>query len=137
VDGTEPTQVETYFQRDVSGQLTVNPPAEARAWALSAGLTLAGSGPTSGGAAFVVQPADGSVLFMAPELPSQTALLRASPPAGTQRIDFYVDGTSAGSAPATDPTAIWALVPGTHELQVRAVLADGSTTSASSSFEVR
>jgi hypothetical protein len=85
----------------------------------------------------VVQPANGSVLFMAPELSSQDALLRASPPPGTQRLDFLMDGALVGSAPATDPTAIWQLVPGKHALEVRAVLADGSTISASSSFEVR
>jgi len=85
----------------------------------------------------VVQPAQGSVLFLAPELPSQALILRASPPAGAQRIEFRVDGALVGVASAADPTAVWPVSAGAHVLEVSAVLGSGEVVTASARFEVR
>jgi hypothetical protein len=136
VAGTQPATTEDYYARAADGRLLHDPPAEARAWAVSAGLALA-EPETPGQDAFVVQPASGSVLFLAGELPSQTVLLRASPPAGTQSIDFVVDGAHVGSASINDPSIVWNLTRGEHVLEVRALLAGGEIVTARSTFEVR
>jgi membrane carboxypeptidase/penicillin-binding protein PbpC len=136
VAGTQPQSVETYYARDAAGGLVYDLPAEARAWALTAGLALADPG-FSGEAPFIVQPASGSVLFVAGELVSQAVVLRASPPAGTQSIEFVVDGALAGSAHPANPTIVWNLTPGAHVLEVRALLAGGQIVTVQSTFEVR
>jgi membrane carboxypeptidase/penicillin-binding protein PbpC len=136
VPGTEPRETEDYYARSPDGLLRVDPPAEARAWAMSAGLELVQDG-VGGGSTFIVQPANGAVLYMAPELASRTALLRASPPSGTQSIEFRIDGSLVATAPANDPVAVWNLTPGAHVLEVRAVLAGGGSEVATTAFEVR
>ncbi len=133
---SEPVDTETYYARDASGRLVVNPPDEARSWAMAAGLEL-GQGAGLGGSAFLVQPGPGSVLFLSPELASQSVLLKASPPSGTQRVEFLVDGTLAAVVSPSSASTVWHLVAGPHLLEVRAVLSDGRVISATSRFEVR
>ena len=133
--GTEPQETEDYYRRDESGLLLINPPAEARGWALAAGLPLY-EGTATGPQTFVVQPASGSVLFLAPELPSQVALLRASAPAGTRLLEFFVDGELVRRAEPGEPVP-WPLEVGTHTLEVRASLLDGQVVMAQAEFEVR
>jgi membrane carboxypeptidase/penicillin-binding protein PbpC len=136
LSGEEPRQVETYYSIGPSGRPAIDPPAEARAWAAAAGLELshaAGAEAT----AYVVQPGPGSVLYISPELASQEVLLKASPPPNTQRVDFLIDGALVASAAPRQASAVWKLVAGRHELEVRAVLADGRVVSARSPFEVR
>jgi penicillin-binding protein 1C len=136
VAGTVPATAEDYYLRSSDGRLLFNLPAEARSWAQSAGLPLA-EPEASGQGAFVVQPAAGSVLFLAGELPRQTVLLRASPPAGAERIDFLVDGELVGSVAPRDPAMAWHLETGKHVLEVRVLLAGGRVVTATSKFEVR
>ncbi len=136
VAGTEPTATEDYYVRGEGGRLLINPPAEARAWVASAGFALA-QPETPQQDAFVVQPAPGSVLFIAGELASQAVVLRASPPAGTERLEFVVDGAHVGDATVQDPTMVWNLTRGDHVLEVRAMLAGGQIVTAKSTFEVR
>jgi penicillin-binding protein 1C len=135
VAGTEPTEVEDYYLRDAAGRLVINPPVEARDWLAAAGLSLY-SGTSLEAGTFVVQPARGSVLFMAPELASQAVMLRASPPAGTEEVEFRIDGRMIERA-APGEAIVWQLEPGMHVLEVRALLSDGGVTTASSKFEVR
>jgi hypothetical protein len=77
------------------------------------------------------------VLYISPELASQEVLLKASPPPDTRRVDFFIDGVLVASASPRQASAVWTLVAGRHELEVRAVLGDGSVVSARSPFEVR
>jgi membrane carboxypeptidase/penicillin-binding protein PbpC len=135
VTGTVPTAIETYYHRDEAGRLVLDPPAEARAWALAAGLQLQ-AGTSEEPAAFVVQPANGSVLFMAPELASQSVLLRASPPSGTHTVEFRIDGRMIERV-APGEAVVWGMQPGAHVLEVRALLNDGSVSVAMTRFEVR
>jgi membrane carboxypeptidase/penicillin-binding protein PbpC len=136
LSGQEPRQTETYYSIGASGRLALDPPAEARAWAAAAGLELSyAAGPDA--LAYVVQPGPGSVLYISPELAAQEVLLKASPPPDTQRVDFLVDGALVASVSPRQASAVWQLVAGRHELEVRAVLGDGRAVSARSSFEVR
>ena len=136
VAGTQPEATEDYYVRGEDGRLLIDPPSEARAWAATAGLALAKT-ETHGQDAFVLQPAPGTVLFVAGELQSQTVLLRASPPPGAVSIDFTIDGAHIGSASVDDPNVVWNLSTGEHVLEVRALMANGQIVTARSNFEVR
>ena len=116
----------------------IDPPVEARAWAADAGLRLAGVADGAAGTGLtIVQPARGAVLFLAPELPAQEAVLRVSAPAATERIEFLIDGELVGRASGPDARLLWELTPGVHTLRVVAVLASGGTETATTRFEVR
>ena len=138
IAGTQPLETETYYLARPDGALAIDPPVEARAWAAQAGTRLADhtDGATQAGIS-IVQPARGAVLFLAPELPRQKALLRVAAPPDAERVDFLVDGVSVGSAPGPDARVVWTLSVGVHRLRVVATLAGGGTAEASSRFEVR
>jgi penicillin-binding protein 1C len=138
VAGTEPAGTERYYVRDRDGRLLVNPPAEARAWALDAGVALADGAPAQGDdSLYIVLPSPGSLLFLSPELDQQQLLLRASVPASAERVSFVIDGSTVGQAPGSDPKLVWRLEPGLHRLEVIATLADGRAVTAESTYEVR
>jgi hypothetical protein len=105
--------------------------------ALDAGLRLAPQrDAATPPAVTIVQPAPGSVLFLAPELEAQQLVLRASVPLGTTRTEFTLDGELVHVAQGLDARAVWRLDPGHHELSVRAVLADGTSVTATSFYQV-
>jgi hypothetical protein len=131
--GTEPRSEERYWVRAPGGQLAVNPPPEARGWAADAGLLLATASPQ---AIRLVQPAEGALFVLSPELRDNRILLRATSPAAVE-IRFQVDGFPAGGGSGDDVSVAWALQPGVHTVEARAVYADGSTGSVTSTFEVR
>ncbi len=140
VQGTEPARAERYYVLDRSGQLAVDPPVEARAWAVDAGLRVA-TGPAGADAiepaVHIVQPGAGSVLFRSPELQHQELLLRASVPRNTEHVQFRVDGAPIGEIDGDLALMVWRLEPGVHTLEVVASLTDGTTASARSRYEVR
>lgn len=140
--GTEPQTTESYYQRDAVGQLRIDPPVAARAWAREAGWALASSAATAdadgfAGAVQIVSPRPGSVIYAAPELARQEALLRASVPPGTQQVEFYVNGDLAGRVSGEDPRLRWPLEPGRHQLRVAAYGPGGNVAEASAEYEVR
>ncbi len=160
--GSAPTHDEAYYEQDTSGGLLLRPPTEARAWAQDAGVKLSASSPGAGATSnesavspgphptlsqrerafsdesvYVAQPADGSVFFLSPELPRQEMLVRASVPAGAREVEFRVDGVPVGRVEGSDPRWTWRLDPGAHRLEVTARLADGSTVTRRSTYEVR
>lgn len=137
VAGTEPAETETYYVRGPDGELRIDPPLEARAWARDAGLLLAQTSDAARELLRIVAPSAGSIYYRAPELPLQQVVLRASASAALKRIWFSVDGVTVGETDAQDPRVTWALVPGVHTLRVIGLLGDGSTTMVSSAFEVK
>ena len=138
IAGTEPVETETYYLPRADGALAIDPPAEARPWAARAGVRLAKheDGASEAGLT-IVQPAQGAVLYIAPELARQEALLRAAAPAGAEQIEFRIDGVSVGSASGPDARVVWTLAVGVHRLEVVATLSGGDTTTASAQFEVQ
>jgi penicillin-binding protein 1C len=138
VAGTQPEATESYYLRDEHGRLAVNPPPEARAWAVEAGVLVASTPVSADPAAAVriVAPPPGSVLFLSPELPAQEVLLAASAPPGTTDLRFLVDGAAVGAASGA-ATAVWRLEPGAHVIEVHARLPGGQSVRAESRYEVR
>jgi penicillin-binding protein 1C len=135
VRGTEPAREESYYQWTADGTLAVDPPPAARAWAADAGLVLAQNAPARP-ALQIVQPAPGAVLFLAAELGESRVILRASA-AGAVALEFRVNGQLAGVTGGDDGVLPWRLEAGRNQLLVTATLADGTTVSATSTYEVR
>ncbi len=132
--GTEPRATERYYLRAADGALAIAPPLEAVGWARDAGLRV--SAPESAPAGVhIVQPAPGAVLYLAPELTDQAALLRAAAPDG-ESIELRVDGALVAHEAGAAIAARWPLAPGTHTVEA-AVTANGITSRTTSTFEVR
>jgi hypothetical protein len=137
VAGTEPAATETYYSLGADGELRIDPPLEARAWARDAGLRLVEAGEAKRELVRIVAPVPGSVYYVAPELPRQQVVLRAAVAPGVTRVTFAVDGAVVGETTGIDPWIAWPLARGPHTLRVTGVLPDGTTTSATTAFEVK
>ena len=137
VAGTEPTATESYYLRGASGEILIDPPVEARAWARDAGLAIVESRSAKADLVRIVSPSPGSVFYLAPELPSQVLVLRAGASGGIDHVTFAMDGVALGDTLASDAWMAWALRVGPHTLRVSAALPDGTVTVATSKFEVK
>jgi penicillin-binding protein 1C len=137
VAGTEPWQTETYYVRSADGDVRIDPPLEVRAWAQDAGMAIVHPRDARSDGLVIVTPAPGTVLYLAPELPKQQILLRATVGRGVIRVTFAIDGVLIGETGAGDPKMPWTLTPGVHTLSVGSVLGDGSITYAATKFEVK
>ena len=137
--GTVPAATEHFYARLPDGSLGVNPPPDAVAWALDAGLPLAGGPPRTDAppAVRIVQPVAGAVLFLSPELQAQEVLLRATAAQADALVTFAVDGVSSEPVPGPDARVTWALTPGAHRVDVTALLPGDRVATAHSTFEVR
>ncbi len=140
--GTAPELTETYFVAADRG-LAERALVAAQPWALDVALaTAAGTGTGEDGdrdseGVAIVHPAPGSVLYLAPEFGASSALLRAAVPPGTASVIFAIDGKPVGEVTGDDARLEWTLTTGPHDLQVTAVLPDGSTLTSSATFEVQ
>ena len=133
--GTVPTERERYWVRDVSGDIFINPPLEAQAWARDVGFRIAATGGSE--RLHFVQPGAGSVFFMSPELHSQEVVLRVAAPPGAGLVSFRINGREIGQSPANDARLVWRLEPGATRVEASAKLADGSIAFATTTYEVR
>jgi len=120
VAGTAPTSRESYYALDERGVLVIDPPTEARAWAIDAGLDLAAGARANADPLRIVAPAPGSVFWLAAELEAQRIVLRAAAAPGVARVTFVIDGAVVGVVPASDPWLTWELELGPHVLRVSA-----------------
>lgn len=134
--GTAPTAAERYYSPRDDGTLAVNPPPDAVAWALDAGVLLARGTTSASGGVQIVQPANGAVLFLAPELHAQEVTVRATAPPGSV-VTFSVDGAVVATAPASTAQFTWQLTPGIHRVQASAAVPGGPVVTANSQYEVR
>lgn len=135
IAGTQPATAEHYYHRTTDGTLAIAPPSEARAWAVDAGWRLWDGGTSADNMVRVVQPAAGAVLHYAGELRGDV-LLRASAPATTESVDFYVNGEHAGSASGPAPSVVWRLESGEHQVLIVAHMSDGREVRATASYRV-
>ena len=137
VAGTPPTAIEHYYTRGANGDLLIDPPLEARAWARDAGLALANDPRATPAALRIVTPAKGTVFHRAPELGTAQLVLRAASVPGVVRLAFDIDGVAVGEASGADASVAWDLAPGAHALRALAYWPDGSVVTATSRFEVK
>jgi penicillin-binding protein 1C len=137
VSGTEPAGMERYYTREADGRISINPPVEARTWALDAGFGVGSGSGAPGDGIRIVEPSAGSVLFLSPELKEQQLVLRAAAPPGAAGVTFWIDGRAVGEVPAGDARLVWRLEPGRHQVEAIARLKDGGSATATSTYEVR
>jgi membrane peptidoglycan carboxypeptidase len=132
---TVPTDEESYYVRDDSGRLAINPPAAAAPWLALGGYLIAGTSTGTAGLA-IASPADGSVLYLAPELAAQEVAVRLACPSATSTVEIYVDGNRVATTAGCPGRVSVPLEPGVHTLLARASV-QGSSAEASISYEVR
>ena len=137
VAGTAPVDRERYYTRDARGRVSIDPPLEARTWAMDAGFSLVSRTGAAGDGVRIVEPSAGSVLFLSPELKDQQLVLRAAAPAGAEAVTFWIDGRAVGEVPAGDARMVWRLEPGRHRVEAIVRLKDGGSATATSTYEVR
>ncbi|MBA4180047.1 MAG: penicillin-binding protein [Anaerolinea sp.] len=137
VAGTVPAAREGYYTREAGGRVSINPPLEARAWAMDAGFSVGSGDGAVGEGVRIVEPSEGSVLFVSPELNEQQMVLRAAAPPGAEGVTFRIDGRVVGEVPAGDARMVWRLEPGRHQVEAIVRLKDGGSATATTTYEVR
>jgi hypothetical protein len=85
----------------------------------------------------VVQPADGAVLFLAPELPEQELIVRLSCPPSATSWSASVDGIAIGTGAGCPGHLVTGLSAGSHHLEVLARLPGGRVIRTQTTYEVR
>jgi membrane peptidoglycan carboxypeptidase len=137
IAGSEPRETEQYYVRDAAGRTRIDPPVAARPWLQDGGHLLTETARPDEAAVRVVQPAPGSVLFVAPELAQQELVVRVGCPPGAKAVTVFADGEAIGSHDSCRDRIVTALTPGEHELRVEVRLATGQVLLAHSEYEVR
>lgn len=131
VRGTSPAAPEErYVAGTISGRVAQDVPREARSWAGGAGVENAQ--PAGLGFVDILEPANGIVLYLAPELPRQRLLLRAVVPPDASEVRFYLDSMLVGTTDPARPEVVIDLTVGQHTAEVvawssRGVVKNSST----------
>ena len=133
--GTAPIEQEAYYVRDAGGQLAIDPPAAAEPWLALGGYPIADSSAAPAALA-IASPADGSVLYVAPELATQEVAVRMDCHSATSGVEVFVDGEQVAAVVGCPEHLSVPLEPGTHILVARASVL-GTDVEASITYEVR
>ena len=136
VPGTVPTEVETYFVRNESGTLALNPPAAARPWLAAGGYRLADEADAKA-VVVIAQPANGSVFYIAPELTRQELALRIACPGDAEASEILVDGVLVEEMDGCAVQVVIALEAGTHTITARVRISGGERIESTTTYEVR
>jgi hypothetical protein len=134
IAGTQPTTLDTFYQRTATGEIVLNIPVEARDWARSQGLPLLddanGSSDSTSGLT-LTSPTDNTTYRITPDLDLSAQQLALSTLAGTNftQVTFFVDGSALTtlSEPPTSYQAWWTLSLGTHQFWAEGVTSSGET----------
>ncbi len=117
------------------GSHRADPGAERQAWAGASGAVIARPEYGTSSSVHIVQPADRSVFYLAPELPENRMLVRATAPLDADAVEFRIDGELVAVTPPAQAELVVPLQAGRHELRVEALGPRGATF-ASVTFEV-
>lgn len=162
IEGTEPTDYDTFYQRvtldRATGALadeTTPPdqqvqrvylvlPQEARDWAARNGIAQPPEGsmieqPDADDGLRLLEPDPYTVFQISPVTPRETQRLKlqVGAPPGTQAVTYLLNGETLGTVETAPWEWWWTLEQGEHELVAEALLADGTTqVSAAIPFRV-
>ena len=162
IEGTEPTEYDSFYQRFTLDRETglladdttppenriervfVVLPQEARDWGIRNGLLPPPTGarvvePDAGEALRLLEPDPYTIFQLSPLLPTEAQRLRLTVgvPPGTESVTYLLDGEPLGTVDSAPWALWWPLAYGEHELVARAQMADGSEqTSAPVPFQV-
>jgi len=152
IDGTQPTDYDTYYQQFSidrrTGQLATEDtppeqrvaqtfvvlPQQARDWAIREGLRLPPVGavpvaPDADEPLRLLEPDPYTIFELSPLLPREAQAIRLTvgAPPGAQQVTYYLDETPIGSAD-TEPWVVWwPLELGQHQLTAETTLTTGET----------
>jgi len=132
IDGTQPTAFDTFYQRSAAGQIVLNIPIEAQAWARSHGLLVVDDAnliPRTTSGLTLTSPTDNTTYRITPDLDlsaQQLAFSMLRIPDLVQ-VTFFVDDVALTtlSAPPTSCQTWWTLSLGVHHFWVEGVTTSG------------
>jgi membrane carboxypeptidase/penicillin-binding protein PbpC len=127
ISGTQPTTPDTFYKRTNSGEIVLDLPLAAQAWARRQGFRLWMEQTEATSELLLVSPADATTYRITPnlDLSAQQILLSALVNARIQNITFYADGVALGTASALPYEMWWQLSPGEHRFWVEGMTVDG------------
>lgn len=151
IEGTEPTEYDTFYQRftidrqtglladdstppeDRIERVFVVLPQEARDWGIRNGLLPPPTGarvvePDAQAGLRLLEPDPYTVFQLSPLLPTESQRLRLTvgAPPNTESVTYLMDGEALGTVDAAPWALWWPLTYGEHELVATARMADGS-----------
>jgi penicillin-binding protein 1C len=132
IAGTQPTTPDTFYQRTATGQIVLNLPVEAHAWARSRGLPLleaANATPDATSGLTLTSPTDNTTYRITPDLDLSAQQLALSTLAGTDlaQVTFFVDGSALTTLSAPPYQTWWTLSLGTHQFWAEGMTVGGET----------
>jgi penicillin-binding protein 1C len=126
IDGTQPTASDTFYQFSDAqrGEVVLNLPLEAQAWAKSQGLPLLVDAGDSGGL-ILTSPTDNATYKITPDLSlaAQQIALSAQTASDFDQVTFFVDGLplETREASVSPYQTWWTLSVGVHQFWVEGI----------------
>ena len=131
IDGTQPTVFDTFYQRTSTGDIVLDIPIQAQAWARSQGLPLldaeaANATPRTSSGLTLTSPTDNTTYRITPDLDLSAQQLEISTLTDPDlaQVTFFVDGIAITTLAAPPYQIWWMLSVGEHQFW-----AEGITTS--------
>ena len=130
IAGTQPTALDTFYQRTRAGDIVLNIPIEAQDWARSQGFLLlndANAALNTTDVLSLISPVDNTTYRITPDLDlsAQQVAFSALVDSGFAQITFFVDGVTLTTL-STPPYQIWwTLSLGEHRFWVEGVKTSG------------
>ena len=128
IDGTQPSTPDTYYQFSETGNIVLNLPLEARAWAKSQGLPLLND-LNNPGVLTLTSPTDNTTFEITPNLDLNAQKISISTLAGTNfsYVTFFVDGAALDTFSASPYQSWWTLSLGRHFFWAEGLTVNGKT----------
>jgi penicillin-binding protein 1C len=134
IDGTQPTTLDTFYQRLSTGEIVLEIPVEAQDWARSQGLPLLdepNGAPRVTIGLNLTSPTDHTTYRITSnlDLSAQQLALSTLTESDLARVTFFVDGSvlTTLSAPPASSQAWWTLSLGEHRFWAEGVTINGET----------
>ncbi|MBI5353101.1 MAG: PBP1A family penicillin-binding protein [Chloroflexi bacterium] len=132
ITGTQPTTFDTFYQRTNTGEIILDLPIEAQAWARSQGLPLlddANGTPSATSGLTLTSPTDNTTYRITPDLDLSAQQLEVSTLTDSNftQVTFFVDGLAIAtvSTPPTSCQTWWTLSLGTHHFWAEGITMSG------------
>lgn len=129
IPGTEPVTYDHFYQRSATGEIQLDLPLAARAWARTQGLPLVSTpaAPADARSLILTSPIQDTVYRLDPHLPSAAQQLPLSALVGQEisQVTFIVDGRIFATLSAAPYQSWWTLSPGLHHFWLKGLTTSG------------
>jgi penicillin-binding protein 1C len=128
IAGTQPTAPDTFYQFSETGEVVLNLPLEAQAWAKSQGLPLLADVGDSGGL-ILTSPTDNATYKITPDLSltAQQLALSTRTASDFAQVTFFADGSPLETILTPPYQSWWTLSVGVHQFWAEGINANGET----------